>query len=86
MKTYDRHAVGYALAATCKTLRARTGISQEDIASAAGLERAQLSIIERGGGNPKLMTLFRLLLSLNADFAAFGAEMDANLRKRPAKG
>lgn len=86
MKTYDRPALGHALGVTCKTLRQRAGIAQEDLAYAAGLERAHVSKIERGLGNPNLVTIYKLLPHLAVDFPAFAAEFDAVLRKRPAKG
>ena len=86
MKTFDRDALGRALAATCKSLRERAEIAQEDFAYEAGMERAQVSLIERGRGNPTLVTMFKMLPPFKVDFPAFAAELDANLRKRPAKG
>jgi transcriptional regulator with XRE-family HTH domain len=82
MKTYDRAALGIALGVTCKALRSRAGIAQEDLAYAAGLERAHVSRIERGLGNPNLVTIYKLLPHLNVDFAGFAAEFDTALRKR----
>lgn len=85
MKSYDKPALGRALAVTCKALRQRAGIAQDDLAHESGLERAHLSKIERGLGDPKLSTIFKLLPHLKVDFPAFAAEFDSVLRKRPAK-
>lgn len=82
MKTVDRAALGRALAETCKTLRKRAGIAQEALAYQAGLERAHLSRIERGLGNPNLETIYKLLPPLAVDFPEFAAEFEKALRRR----
>ena len=85
MKTYDRAALGAALGLACKALRSRAGIAQEDLAYAAGLERAHVSRIERGLGNPNLVTIYKLLPHLGVSFAEFAQTFDEILRKRRPK-
>ena len=51
------------LEAVCKSVhdrREKLGISQEELASRAGLHRTYISDIERGARNPSLKTLSRL--------------------------
>lgn len=84
-KPIDQPAPVHALGVTLKTLRERVGISQEDLADDCGLGRAHVSIIERGLGNPQFTTISKLLARLKVDFTTFGAELDANLRKRLEK-
>jgi transcriptional regulator with XRE-family HTH domain len=51
------------LEAVCKSVHERRellGISQEELASRAGLHRTYISDIERGARNPSLKTLSRL--------------------------
>jgi len=48
------------LATNVRMLRAAMRVSQEEIADQAGLERSQVSLIERELGNPSLKTLCQL--------------------------
>lgn len=75
----DRHlAFGLALRAA----REPTGLSQEALADAAGLDRTYLSGIERGERNPSLSALFRLTDALNVPLSALHAAAEALPRTR----
>jgi transcriptional regulator with XRE-family HTH domain len=45
--------------------RQAAGMTQEDLAVACGVERSYLSVLERGGRDPRLSTVARLARSLN---------------------
>lgn len=47
--------------------RLSLGISQEELASRAGLDRTYVSGCERGKRNPSLKTMFRLATALEID-------------------
>lgn len=46
--------------------RARAGMSQSELASAAGMDRSDISKIERGAANPSVQTLDRIAAALGA--------------------
>jgi transcriptional regulator with XRE-family HTH domain len=51
-------------------LRARrlaAGLSQEALAFSSGLHRTEISLLERGGRDPRLSTVVRLAAALGAD-------------------
>jgi transcriptional regulator with XRE-family HTH domain len=51
-------------------LRARLGVSQQELAHRASLARSYLSALERGkAGSPRLLTLVRLATSLEVEVA-----------------
>jgi transcriptional regulator with XRE-family HTH domain len=57
-------------------LRARrrsAGLSQEDLASASGLHRTEISLLERGARDPRLTTISRLAHALGTDSSALVA-------------
>lgn len=62
------------LAAEVKALRAKSGLSQEDLALLAGVDRTYVSQLERGIANPSLAILCRL-----AD--AMGTELTVSFKK-----
>ncbi len=47
-----------------RTLRAKTGLSQEALAAAAGIHRTYMSALERGVYNPTFTTLRKLARAL----------------------
>jgi len=47
--------------------RERAGMTQEDLAAAAGLHRTTISLLERGIKSPTLQTLFRVCDALSID-------------------
>ena len=46
--------------ANIRKARKRKGISQEDLAQSARVERSHMGVIERGKGNPTLKTIVRI--------------------------
>ncbi len=48
------------LASNVKTLRLAHGLTQEELAFQAGLDRTYISQIERGVGNPSVLVLVKL--------------------------
>ena len=60
-KTGAGAAAGLAVAAA----RARKGVSQKELAAAAGIDQSDLSKIERGAANPSVLTLSRIAEALN---------------------
>ena len=58
-------AAGLAVAAA----RARKGVSQKELATAAGIDQSDLSKIERGAANPSVLTLGRIAEALNGQLS-----------------
>jgi DNA-binding XRE family transcriptional regulator len=56
-----------SLARSVKLRRKALGLSQEELADLAEIDRTYASQIERGVANPSLEVLFRLASSLNTD-------------------
>jgi transcriptional regulator with XRE-family HTH domain len=50
--------------------RARRGWSQEGLGEACGLHRTEISLLERAGREPRLMTVVRLARGLKVEPAA----------------
>lgn len=55
-----------SIAAQVKALRATKGLSQEDLALAADVDRSYVSQLERGIANPTLTILLRIADALHA--------------------
>lgn len=70
-----------AFAQTLREVRHRTGLSQEDLALLAGIDRAYMSSLERGRYNPTFELVTRLVIPLKVSFAEFAAEFERNLRR-----
>ena len=51
-------------------LRKQAGISQEELAFRASIDRTYISQIERGIGNPSLLVVFKIAQALNTPFTA----------------
>jgi transcriptional regulator with XRE-family HTH domain len=56
-----------SLARSVKLRRKELGLSQEELADLAEIDRTYASQIERGVANPSLEVLFRLARSLDSD-------------------
>lgn len=54
-----------------KRLRAEKGISQENLASSAGLDRTYIPSIEKGSRNVSITVVEKLANALNADISEF---------------
>jgi transcriptional regulator with XRE-family HTH domain len=71
-----------ALGARIKELRKRLGISQEELASRAGMHWTYLSDLERGRQTPTLDMLNRVARGLGVTLAKFFAPLDESYRAR----
>ena len=56
--------------------RERDGISQEDLADAAGIHRTYVSMLERGTGNPSLAVVENLARALDTSMASLFREVE----------
>jgi DNA-binding XRE family transcriptional regulator len=57
------------VALNLRRLRVSRGISQDDLALAADIERAYAGHLERGGKNPTVTTLEKLAIALSCDIS-----------------
>jgi transcriptional regulator with XRE-family HTH domain len=64
-KTNQRHPALAALGQQIRKVRQERGISQEDFAAAAGLDRSYYGGIERGDRNIAALNLMRIAVALN---------------------
>ena len=71
-----------ALGARIKELRKRLGISQEELASRAGMHWTYLSDLERGRQTPTLDMLNRVARGLDVTLADFFSPLDEPYRAR----
>jgi transcriptional regulator with XRE-family HTH domain len=76
------HDLRPALGARIKELRKRAGISQEELASRAGMHWTYLSDLERGRQTPTLDMVNRLARGLDVTLAEFFAPLDQRYRLR----
>ncbi len=68
MKEADN--VSLAIGGRVRALRVALGLSQEELAFRAGVDRTYMSKIERGIGNPTIRTLMRVSETLGVDVKA----------------
>jgi transcriptional regulator with XRE-family HTH domain len=61
--------------ANMRRLRLHAGMSQERVAKLAGLHRTEVSLLERGGREPRLGTLVKLAGALEVSPAEFMDEI-----------
>lgn len=60
-------ALQQTLATNVKSMRSRVGISQEQLALEAGIDRTYISKIERQVGNPSMLVLVKIAARLGVD-------------------
>jgi transcriptional regulator with XRE-family HTH domain len=58
-----------ALAVNVSRLRLDRGLTQQQLAEAAGMRQPRVAELERGDGNPRLETLIRIANALGVDVA-----------------
>ena len=63
-------------AANLRRHRTRAGLSQERLARECGLHRTEISLLERGGREPRLSTIVRLARALGVRPAALLDDVD----------
>ncbi|MDY0135977.1 MAG: helix-turn-helix transcriptional regulator [Thiomicrospira sp.] len=68
-----------AFAETLKRLRQGSGLSQQDFAFEAGLDRTYISLLERGKRQPSLETLYRISKALNISLEDLAKEITTTL-------
>ena len=73
------HGVAFGLC--IRGLRSKSGITQEALALAAGIDRGYMGALERGRHSPSLEKIYRLLGPLGVTFQEFAAEYDKCLRR-----
>ena len=54
-------------ASNLRSARLRLGLSQEAVADRSNLHRTEVSLLERGGREPRLSTIVRLARALEVD-------------------
>jgi transcriptional regulator with XRE-family HTH domain len=64
------------LARNMRILRAARRLSQENLALAAGISQSQVSVIERGKGNPTIDSLHRIADVLGVEMSELFAERE----------
>lgn len=78
----SREQLRRAFADTVRILRARKGISQEDLAQQSGVDRGYMGSLEREKHTPTLESIYKLLPVLGVSFIEFAAEFEAVLHSR----
>jgi len=66
-----------ALGEAVRQLRQKRGLTQEDLAHAAGITTGTLSLIERGHANPTWGTLRGLAVALGISMGELGKRADS---------
>lgn len=74
-----RNTVCTALGRSLKRIRIAAKVSQQDLANSAEVDRTYVSEIERGMGNPSVLTLANLCFALEITLADLFAEVDVAL-------
>ena len=59
-----------------KRLRLLAGLTQEDLAVKSGFDQRYISDLERGVGNPTLMSMYDVAVALNTTVAVLVAPVD----------
>ncbi len=82
----SRHEVAHAFGYVLRTTRHSAGLSQEELAFRADLDRTYPSLLERGRRTPTLDVLFRLGVGLKLEPALLVTLTEARLRIREGEG
>jgi transcriptional regulator with XRE-family HTH domain len=64
---YDKARLAFELGEQVRSLREACGMSQQELARRAGTSQPAIARLEAGGVDPRLETLHRLGLALDAD-------------------
>lgn len=59
-----------------KRLRLLAGLTQEDLAVKSGFDQRYISELERGVGNPTLMSMYEVAVALNTTVAVLVTPVD----------
>src|SRR5262245_31156686 len=77
----EAHVYGLVLGRVIASLRERRGLSQEELAVAAGITQSTLSRMERGQAQPDAFTLKRLAEALSVTVADLTTWVDRALER-----
>lgn len=77
-----REQLRRAFADTVRILRMRRGISQENLAKEADVDRGYMGSLEREKHTPSLEKIYQLLPALGVSFEEFAREFDRVLHSR----
>ena len=83
--TYD-HVIAEAFGAAVRDARTAKGLSQEDFAALARIERSHMGKIERGQHMPNLVAVFKLAQALGCSAFELVANAEACLPKGYVEG
>jgi transcriptional regulator with XRE-family HTH domain len=78
-KPPTRDQIRRAFAQTVRSLRLKSGISQERLALNLGIDRGNTAGLKRGLHTPTLYTILRLLDGLHVTFVEFAGEFERTL-------
>jgi transcriptional regulator with XRE-family HTH domain len=77
----SRHQVRDRFAVNLKRARKTRGLSQDKLALSCNLHRSEISLLERGGREPRLSTMLKLAEALGVSTD----ELSAGIRWQPGK-
>ena len=70
----------WAFGKVLREFREKKGMSQEQLADAAGLDRSFISLVERGIQSPNVVVLLKIADVLGAPAAELKAKTESNMR------
>lgn len=73
---HAQHPSLVALGTAIRAMRKAQGVSQEDLAHRAGIDRSYMSSIERGMQNPGIVTVLHIAQALNLSATELFAEAE----------
>jgi transcriptional regulator with XRE-family HTH domain len=73
----------WAFGKVLREYRDRKGLSQEQLAEAAGLDRSFISLVERGIQSPNIIILLKIAEVLKVSAAELIAKTEATTRAQP---
>jgi len=77
----DSSTIQQIFGAVLRDIRMKKGISQQDLALEAGLDRTYISLLERGLRQPTLTTLICLADAMGTDAASLVRQTTDNLQR-----
>ncbi|WP_066522410.1 helix-turn-helix domain-containing protein [Sphingobium cloacae] len=78
----DEEAILHELGKRIRTQRKRIGLSQEQLALVAGVDRSYYGAVERGERNITFLVLYRLCLALKCDVALLTTGLPPAISRR----
>jgi transcriptional regulator with XRE-family HTH domain len=84
MRERGRQGVALAFGTVLRDARKAAGLSQEELALEAGLERVFISLLERGQRSPSLTVVLQLARTLNVPANQLVAEVERKTARKRA--